>query len=344
MRKSKAIASIAALVMAASFGLAGCGTSGSDEGAASGGAGYTKIQFEKKSPLKLGYSTQDLSNPYWQNYAKGVEAGAKEAGAEVQVLDSKMDQSKQVSNSLDLINQGISGLIVTPVQPNALPATIESAHEAKIPVVIGDIGVAGDYDAYLLSNNKEGGKQAAEYMVKKLGEDGTHKIGVIELHAGSVVGEERRDGFKEEIAKHSNFQIVSSLDGKDSVDGGFKAAQDMLSANPDLEAIYAANDNSAVGAQRAMEAAGKSVADGFVLIGFDGNDQALQMIGDGRMTATVAQDPYAQGKKAVEIALALADGKDSQFDDANERTVLYPTEVVDKDGLAEFQANKAKQN
>lgn len=158
------------------------------------------------------------------------------------------------------------------------------------------------------------------------------------------MGEQRRDGFKEEIAKHSNIEIVSSLDGKDSVDGGFKAAQDMLSANPDLQAIYAANDNSAVGAQRAMEAAGKSVHDGFVLIGFDGNDQALQMIEDGRMTATVAQDPYAQGKKAVEIALALADGKDPSFDNASERTMLYPTEVVDQAGLADFQANKAKQD
>lgn len=343
MRKYAMAAVLVATMASIGMVLAGCGTSGSDSSTSGGDVGYVKIQFEKKSPVKLGYSTQDLSNPYWQNYAKGVEAGAKAAGVDVQVLDSKMDQSKQVSNSLDLINQGISGLIVTHVQPDALPTTIESAHESKIPVVIGDIGVAGDYDAYLLSDNREGGRQAAQYMVKKLG-NGDHKIGVIELHAGSVVGEQRRDGFKEEIAKHSNIEIVSSLDGKDSVDGGFKAAQDMLSANPDLQAIYAANDNSAVGAQRAMEAAGKSVHDGFVLIGFDGNDQALQMIEDGRMTATVAQDPYAQGKKAVEIALALADGKDPSFDNASERTMLYPTEVVDQAGLADFQANKAKQD
>jgi ribose transport system substrate-binding protein len=326
--------------------LAGCGTSGSDstETGDSKESSYQKIDFAKKEPLKIGYSTQDLSNPYWQNYAKGVEAGAKDAGAEVTVLDSKMDQSKQVSNSLDLINQSISGLIVTPVQPDALPSTIDAAHEEKIPVVIGDIGTSGDYDAYLLSNNEEGGKQAATYLTKKLTSAGTHKIGVIELHAGSVVGEQRRDGFKEEIAKHENFKIVSSLDGKDSVDGGFKAAQDMLSANPDLEAIYAANDNSAVGAQRAMEAAGKSVADGFVLLGFDGNDQALQMIKDGRMTATVAQDPYAQGKKAVEIVLKLLNKENPQFDDSKDRTVLYPVSMVDKDNLSEFQATKAKQN
>lgn len=323
--------------------VAACGTSGADS-SDSGSTGYTKISFEKKNPLKIGYSTQDLSNPYWQSMSNGVKAAAKEHGVEVSVLDSKMDQSKQVSNSLDLVNQGISGLIVTPVQPDALPATVESAHEAKIPVVIADIGTAGDYDAYLLSNNKEGGKQAAQYLVEQLGsKEGTHKVGVIELHAGSVVGEQRRDGFKEELAKHDNFEIVSSLDGKDSVDGGFKAAQDMLSANPDLEAIYAANDNSAVGAERAMETAGKSVSDGFVLLGFDGNDQALEMIKEGRMSATVAQDPYAQGKKAVEIVLDMLDGKEIEFDSQKDRTVLYPTQVVDKNNMADFEAQKAEQ-
>lgn len=342
MKHSKQfIAALAATAIAFSF--AACGTSGAD-GADGGTEGYVKVDFEKKEPLKLGYSTQDLSNPYWQSMAKGVKAAADKAGVEVTVLDSKMDQSKQVSNSLDLINQGISGLIVTPVQPDALPATVESAHEAKIPVIIADIGTAGDYDAYLLSNNKEGGKQAAEYLVDQLGsKEGTHKVGIIELHAGSVVGEQRRDGFKEELSKHDNFEIVSSLDGKDSVDGGFKAAQDMLSANPDLEAIYAANDNSAVGAERAMEAAGKSVADGFVLMGFDGTDQALEMIEEGRMSATVAQDPYAQGQKAVEIALAMLDGKDVKFNDPAERTVLYPTQVVDAANMDEFLAQKAKQ-
>lgn len=343
---SRKIAILSSLVtVSLCFSLAGCGTSGADtQSGSKQETGYQKIDFEKKDPVVIGYSTQDLSNPYWQTMAKGVQAGAKEAGVTVKVLDSKMDQSKQVSNSLDLINQNISGLIITPVQPDALPSSIDAAHEAKIPVVIADIGTAGDYDAYLLSNNQEGGKQAAEYVVKKLGDkEGKHKVGIIELHAGSVVGEQRRDGFKEELAKHDNFEIVSSLDGKDSVDGGYKAAQDMLSANPDIEVIYAANDNSAVGAERAMESAGKSAKDGFILMGFDGNDQALDMISDQRMTATVAQDPYAQGKKAVEITLSLLDGKDPDFNDKANRTVLYPVSIVDADNLSQFREQKAQQ-
>lgn len=300
-------------------------------------------RFEAKDPLVIGYSVYDLQNPYWQSYAAGVQAGADAAGVEVVIVDQKSDQQQQVSGSLDLINQGISGLIVTPVQPSALPATIDAAHEAKIPVVIADIGTAGDYDAYIQSNNANGGALAAEYVIEQLGDvPGPHKVGVIELHAGSVVGEERVAEFVSILDAHENFEVVSSLDGNDTVDGGFAAAQDMLSANPDLEVIYAANDDSAIGAQRAMETAGKSVKDGFILIGFDGNDGALDLIEQGLMSATVAQDPYGQGMKAVETVLSLLEGTEN-YDDAATKTIFFPVEIVTADNLAAFRESRAAQ-
>lgn len=338
-----------ALGLTAALGLVltGC-ASGADEPAtataAAGGTGAAAA-FEAKDPLTIGYSVYDLQNPYWQSYAAGVEAGAKEAGVEAIVVDQKSDQQQQVSGSLDLINQGISGLIVTPVQPTALPSTIDAAHEAKIPVVIADIGTAGDYDAYIQSNNSNGGALAAEYVIAQLGEaPGPHKVGVIELHAGSVVGEERVAEFVSMLGENDSFEIVSTLDGNDTVDGGFAAAQDMLSANPDLEVIYAANDDSAIGAQRAMETAGKSVADGFVLIGFDGSNGALDLIEQGLMSATVAQDPYGQGVKAVQTVLALLNGEDAGYDDAATKTLFFPVEIVTSDNLSDFRASRAAQD
>lgn len=338
---------VVAFTAAAGLMLTAC-ASGADEpagGAGTGDSNRAEVQFEAKDPLTIGYSVYDLQNPYWQSYTAGVKAGAEAAGVEVVVVDQKSDQSQQVSGSLDLINQNISGLIVTPVQPSALPSTIDAAHDAKIPVVIADIGVAGDYDAYIQSNNVNGGALAAEYVIEQLGDvAGTHKVGVIELHAGSVVGEERVSEFVSILDAHDSFEIVSSLDGSDTVDGGFAAAQDMLSANPDLEVIYAANDDSAIGAQRAMETAGKSVADGFILIGFDGADGALDLIEQGLMSATVAQDPYGQGIKAVETILALLEGEDAGYDDADTRTVFFPVEIVTGDSLADFRAALAKKN
>ncbi|CAM5789808.1 substrate-binding domain-containing protein [Cellulomonas persica] len=334
------------LSAAAALLLSAC-ASGADEttDAATGSTDTgAEVQFEAKDPLKIGYSVYDLQNPYWQSYSAGVKAGAEAAGIEAIVVDQKSDQNAQVSGSLDLINQGISGLIVTPVQPSALPSTIDAAHAAKIPVVIADIGTAGDYDGYILSNNYNGGELAAQHVIAELGDKpGPHKVGVIELHAGSVVGEERVAGFVDTIKANDAFEIVSSLDGNDTVDGGFAAAQDMLSANPDLAVIYAANDDSAIGAQRAMETAGKSVADGFFLIGFDGSDGAQDLIEQGLMSATVAQDPFGQGKRAVETVLALLDGEDPGYDDAAAKTVFFPVELVTGENLADFQAARASQ-
>lgn len=342
MRKLSAVA----IVATAGLMLSAC-ASGADEpetGTDTGDNASTEVEFEAKDPLTLGYSVYDLQNPYWQAYSAGVEAGAEAAGVDVTVVDQKSDQQQQVSGSLDLINQGISGLIVTPVQPSALPSTIDAAHAEKIPVVIADIGTAGDYDAYIQSNNTNGGALAAEYVIEQLGDaPGPHKVGVIELHAGSVVGEERVEEFVSILDAHENFEIVSSLDGNDTVDGGFAAAQDMLSANPDLEVIYAANDDSAIGAQRAMETAGKSVADGFILIGFDGADGALDLIEQGLMSASVAQDPYGQGMRAVETVLALLDGTVS-YDDEGTKTIFFPVEIVTADNLDDFRASRAAQD
>ena len=126
------------------------------------------MTFEKKDPFKIGYSVYDMQQPYWQEYARGVQEAAEAAGAEFLLSDQKSSQETQVSGSLDLINQGISALVVSPVQPAALPAIIDAAHEAKIPVIIGDVGAEGDYDAFVLSANYDGGVLAAQYMVEQL--------------------------------------------------------------------------------------------------------------------------------------------------------------------------------
>lgn len=336
-----ALASALALSLAACSSGGGTPESTSSEGPSQSG---DAPKFEAKDPLTIGYSVYDLQNPYWQAYAAGVKSGAAENGIEVLISDQKSSQQEQVSGSLDLINQNISALIITPVQPTALPTTIDAAHAAKIPVVVADIGVAGNYDAYIQSNNNNGGVLAAESIIADLAEKpGPHKIGVIELHAGSVVGEERVAGFKETIEAQEGFEIVASLDGNDTVDGGFTAAQDMLTANPDLAAIYAANDDSAIGASRALETFKLSVEAGFVLIGFDGSDPALELIDQNIMSGTVAQDPFGQGKKAVEVALSLLNGEDPGFSDAETKTVFFPVEVVNSENLADFKESRAGQ-
>jgi len=317
MRKKLGLISVALLAIAIPLGMT----------AAAG-------KFVKKAKVVVGYSVYDMQQPYWQAYAKGVEDGAKAAGYGFVLADQKSSQQAEVSGSKDLINRGISALVVSPVQPPALPAVIDAAHKAKIPVIIGDVGVAGAYDAFVLSDNEGGGKLAAEYMVDHLKDKpGTKEVLAISLHPGSAVGDLRVKGFVDEIAKHDGFKVVATLNGNDTVQGGYQVTQNTLSANPNLAAIYAANDPEAIGAVQALKAAGKNGVKDVFVVGFNGDPPALELIKSGDMAATIRQDPHGQGLKAVEIATKLMNNKPVDFSDPASRSVYFPVKVIDQSNV-----------
>jgi ribose transport system substrate-binding protein len=313
--KSKAVAGIGLAVVAA---------------LAVSGSALAAGKFVKKAKVVIGYSVYDMQQPYWQAYAKGIEDGAKAAGYGFVLADQKSSQQAQVSGSIDLVNRGISALVVSPVQPPALPAVIQAAHKAKIPVIIGDVGVAGAYDAFVLSDNEGGGKLAAQYIAERLKDKpGTKEVLVIQLHPGSAVGDLRVKGFVDEVKKHPDFKVVATLNGNDTVQGGYQVTQNTLSANPNLAAIYAANDPEAEGAVQALKAAGKNGVKDVFVVGFNGDPPALELIKSGDMAATIRQDPYGQGQKAVEIATQLMDGKPVAFSAPASRSVFFPVKVID---------------
>ena len=298
-------------------------------------------KFQAKTPLSIGYTAQDLSNPYWQNYAAGVKAQAAEEKIDVAVTDAKASQQNQVSGSRNLISQNISALIVSPVEPAALPGTVGAAHRASIPIVIGDVGASGDYDAFIQSDNRGGGALAADYMANKLG-SGDVNIAVIDLHPGSTVGTDRVGGFMTELKKFPNIHVVSELNGNDAIKEGHDAAANALAKNPDIKGIYAANDNEAQGAIAAIQEAGKNPKD-FIIIGFDGNAGSIAAIGDGTQTATIAQDPFGQGQLAVKVALQSLKGQDISYTDVASKTIQLPVQLIDASNLDHFKQVRAGQ-
>ena len=297
--------------------------------------------FQERSPLKIGYTAQDISNPYWQNYAAGIQSAASAGNASVAVADAKASQQNQVSGSRNLVSQQISALIVSPVEPAALPGTISAAHRARIPIVIGDVGATGKYDAFIQSDNRGGGALAADYMAKKLG-SGPVNIAVITLHPGSTVGTDRVSGFTDELKKYPNMHVVSELNGNDAIKEGHDATADALAKNPDIKGIYAANDNEAQGAIAAIQQAGKNPKD-FIIVGFDGNAGSIADIGNGTQTATVAQDPFGQGQLAVKVALDLLKGHLVHFTNVETKTIQLKVQLIDASNLAEFKKARAGQ-
>jgi len=302
---------------------------------AMGTANAADTAFKKKSPLIIGYSIQSAQDPYWQGYVSGIETEMKKYGFEkLLTQDSQASPQKQVSGSLALINSGISCLVVSPHEPNALSATITAAHKGNIPVVVGDVGAAGDYDAFVLSDNYQGGVLAAQFIEKGLAaKPGLQEVAVIALNPTTSVNAPRSDGFTNTMAKNPNIKIVANISGGQTLEGGFKAAQAILSANPKVAAIYTLNDSMAAGAQQAIQQAGRNPMSDPILVGFNGDKVALDLMKEKKLAADVAQSPYQQGVIAVDICWKLLNGETPTYSDAKTKTVNVPVELLTPETL-----------
>jgi ribose transport system substrate-binding protein len=306
-----------------------------------GTASAAATRFVKKSPLTIGYSIQSAQDPYWQGYIHGIEDEMKKYGfTKLLTDDSQASAQKQVSGSLALINDGISALIISPQEPSALVATEAAAHRARIPVIVGDVGAAGDYDGFVLSDNFHGGELAAQFVEKALaGRQGVQQVGVISLNPTTSVNGPRTDGFTQTIAKDPNLKVVADISGHQTLEGGFKAAQAILAANPKVAALYCENDSMAAGAEQAIEqAGGRNPLTNPVLVGFNGDPIALKLMQEGKLAADVAQNPYQQGVVAVDMAWDYLEGRTPSFTDPAKKIVSVPVELVTPQTLSEFMA------
>jgi len=301
--------------------------------------GAQAAEFVKKAPLTIGYSIQSMQDPYWQGYIHGIKVEMKKLGfSRLVIQDSQASAQKQVSGSLALINDGISALIISPQEPSALAPTIAAAHRAKIPVIVGDVGAAGDYDGFVLSDNYHGGELAAQFVEKALGgREAVQQVGVISVNPTSPVNVPRTDGFTQTLSKYAEFKVVANISGHQTLEGGFKAAQAILASHPKVAALYCENDSMAAGAEQAIEqAGGRNPLSNPVLIGFNGDPIALKLMQDGKIAADVAQNPYQQGIIAVDMAWAYLEGHSPDFTDPAHKTMDVPVELVTARKLPEF--------
>lgn len=290
---------------------------------------------------KIGYSIYDLKQPYFQAYLKGVRAGAQQYGfGKVLISNERSSERQMVSGSEELISQGISALIISPEDPAALPQVERAAKRAKIPVIIGDVGTAGTYwQAFVESNNAHGGAQAAQYLEHTLASDPKpHEIAIIALRPSTSVRKPRTDGFVDALRSNPDFKIVSTVNGKETVAGGYAAMAALLAAHPKLQGVYCENDPEAEGASRELLQAHKDPVNSPALVGFNGDPPALTLIKEKKMAADIAQNPYAEGVKAVEAARDLLDHKKPKFTDASKKTIEIPTQVVTAANVDKFIA------
>lgn len=255
---------------------------------------------KKKSDITIGVSISTLNNPFFVSIKNGIEKEAKKNGMKVKVVDARDDSAKQTNDIEDLVQQQVDYLIVNPTDSSAISSAVESANHEGIPVITLDRSVdKGKVATFIASDNVEGGKMGANFIVDQLGEKA--KVAELEGVPGASATRERGKGFHE--VADQKLEVVSKQSAKFDRAEGLNVAQNMIQAHPDIQAIFAHNDEMALGA---IEAIGDK---DILVVGFDGNEDAMKSIKNKQLNATVAQQPDVMGQKAVTSILQLMDGK-----------------------------------
>ncbi|MBO5087963.1 MAG: substrate-binding domain-containing protein [Lachnospiraceae bacterium] len=250
----------------------------------------------------IGLSVSTQNNPFFVTLVEGAKEAADAAGVELTVVDAGDDVTKQVSDIEDLIAKDISVLIVNPVDSDAVTGAVEAAVAKGVKVISVDRAVNGvEIDCQIASDNVAGAELATQYIVDTLGEG----IKVAELvgTSGASAAIDRGTGFHN-IAD-AKLEVVASQTANFDRTEGMSVMENMLQANGDIQAVFAANDEMALGAVEAISGAGKDI----LVVGFDATDDAIEAIKAGRMGATIAQQPKLIGSTAIENALKLINGE-----------------------------------
>jgi ribose transport system substrate-binding protein len=262
----------------------------------------------------IGVSLLTLQNPFFKVIGDNITAEAAKHGYDTLVVSADNDVARQSNQVKDFIVKKAAAIVLSPADSKAIVPVIQEANAAGIPVFTVDVpcnepGVK--IVTQVATDNFGGGKEAAQAMIEALKGQGG-KIGVLDLkQVESCIL--RVKGFKEVLAAHNakttqKIEIASELDGGGAKDKGYKAAEDMLQAHPDLVGIFAINDPSALGARGALEKAGK--AGNVVIIGFDGQPEGKQAIKDGKIYADPIQFPDKMGVEVVRAFLRHSKGEE----------------------------------
>jgi ribose transport system substrate-binding protein len=243
---------------------------------------------DKPKPL-IGVSLLTLTNPFFKDMGDTLRAEGEKRGYEVLITSGEFDPARQKDQVKDFLVRKATAIILCPCDSKSIGTSIIEANTAGVPVFTADIASiapGAKVICHVATDNYEGGKVAGRAMVDLLNGKGTVAI-LDHPEVESVLM--RTKGFLEETAKAPGIQIVARLPGGGARDKSFAAAQDILQGHSDLDAVFAINDPSALGAIAAIEKAGKSGK--IRVIGFDGQPEARQAVKDGKMYATVLQHP-----------------------------------------------------
>lgn len=270
--------------------------------------------LEKKERYKVGFSQMESNNPWRIAETKSFLDTAESCNWDLISTDAAGSAARQVADVESMIAQGIDVLFLPPREEKPLIPAVKRAKAASIPTFLVDRSVdpnaakAGvDFVAFLGSDFIDQGRRVAEWTAANFkGEKGV--IVQLEGTTGSSPANDRKKGFDDAIALDDRFEIVASQSGDFARDLGRQVMETLLQAHPDVNIVYAHNDEMAIGAIQALELAGRSPGDDVIVVSIDGTRDALQAIIDGKMGVTVESSPFF-GPLACDVMNRYADGE-----------------------------------
>ncbi|MEW6046806.1 MAG: D-allose transporter substrate-binding protein [Bacillota bacterium] len=259
-------------------------------------------------PLRIGILLKTLANPFWVSMKEGIEQEAAKLGIQVDIyaVPTEGDLRAQAELLETMLQKGYDGLGVAPISPVNLIPGVAKATAMGIPVVNIDEAIdkeelrkqGGFVYSFVTTNNFKVGEQAGEFVVKSLGPQGG-EVAIIEGAAGNKSGNDRRDGFRSVVERNPRLKLVASQPANWDRMQALNVATNLLQRFPRLRAIYCANDTMALGAVQAVINAGKQ--NQVIVVGTDGIPEAVQAVKEGRLAATIAQDPAGIGAESLRL-------------------------------------------
>jgi galactofuranose transport system substrate-binding protein len=301
--------------------------------AASGLSWAALPKLAKKSSYKVGFAQTESNNPWRLAQTQSMQDEAKKQGMQMVYTDAGGSAAKQVADMRSMIAQKVDVIFLAPREEKPLAPVVKEAAKAGIPVILLDRNIdqsmakAGvDYVAFIGSDFIEEGRRVAEWLVKATG--GKANIIQLEGSTGSSPANDRKKGFDDVIAKNPGMKILASQTGDFARDKGRQVAQTLLQAHANADVIYAHNDEMAIGAIAALEAAGKKPGKDVKVLSIDGGREAVGLVVEGKINYVVECNPKF-GPKAFSTMMDYADGKS------------IPAKLINPD--REFSAENAKE-
>lgn len=271
---------------------------------------------------KISVVVKGLNSDYWKTVEKGAKDAAKDLGVEVSVVGPSAETQvmEQFNMLQDQLIRDVDALVVAPLRPTTLIPIFEQAKQMGIPVLLIDTDAPWeDKVTFIGTGNYQAGRMAGEYMLQKLPNGGN--VVIIRGAMGDLVFDERVNGFLDAV-EGTDIKVLDIQPANSERGLAFNVMQNLLQAHPDIDGVFGANDEMALGALRAIQTAG--IKKDIVIIGFDGIADALKSIKDGGLTATIKQDSYRIGYYGVEYAVKYLNGEKVP------KEIPVPTYIIDK--------------